>query len=159
MIDNPSSSAVIVVVGSPITLSCTSRGSPPDIFTFMKDGIPVTPSPSITAVSHTNTIAVFRADYSITSATSVHAGTYTCTVTNPIGSDSETIIVNVTGWSYIKILIDLIILMCLHVRMFYSISMYELNEVVNTVSFRIMNVVSSHFCKYHIESDVHMYCM
>ena len=37
--------------------------------------------------------AVFRADYSIDSVTTSDSGTYTCTVTNPIGSDSATITV------------------------------------------------------------------
>ena len=49
-------------------------------------------------MTHTNTSAVFRADYSINSVTTSDSGTYTCTVTNPIGSDSETItVVVVTG--------------------------------------------------------------
>ena len=42
---------------------------------------------------YTNTSAVFRADYSIDSITTGDSGTYTCTVTNPIGSDSATIAV------------------------------------------------------------------
>ena len=46
-------------------------------------------------MTHTNTSAVFHADYSINSVTTSDNGTYTCTVTNPIGSDSETITVNV----------------------------------------------------------------
>jgi len=97
MIDPPSSSTVTVVVGSPLTLSCTSRGSPPDTFTWRKDGSPLVQSTSIITVTYTNTSAVFRADYSINSVTASNSGTYTCTVTNPIGSDSETIIVNVMG--------------------------------------------------------------
>ena len=64
----------------------------------MKDGSPLTPPPSVTTVSHTNSTAVFRVDYFATSATSVHVGTFTCIVTNPIGSDSEAITVSVTGW-------------------------------------------------------------
>jgi len=95
MIDPPSSSNVTVVVGSPLTLSCTSRGSPPDTFTWRKDSGPIVQSTSITTVNHTNTNAVFRADYSINSVTTSDSGTYTCTVINPIGSDSETITVNV----------------------------------------------------------------
>ena len=95
MIDPPSSSNVTVVVGPPLTLSCTSRGSPPDTFTWRKDSGPIVQSTSITTVNHTNTNAVFRADYSINSVTTNDNGTYTCTVTNPIGSDSETITVNV----------------------------------------------------------------
>ena len=76
-------------------LSCTSRGSPPDTFTWRKDSGPIIQSTSITTVTHTNTNAVFRADYSINSVTTSDSGTYTCSVTNPIGNDSETITVNV----------------------------------------------------------------
>ena len=93
MIDTPSSSTLIVFIGSSLTLSCTSRGSPPDTFTWRKDSGPIIQSTSITTVTHTSTSAVFRADYSINSFVTSDAGTYTCTVTNPIGSDSETITV------------------------------------------------------------------
>ena len=98
MIDPPSSSSTVtVVVGSPLTLSCTSRGSPPDTFIWRKDSGPIVESTSITTMTHTDTSAVFRADYSINSVTTSDSGTYTCTVTNPIGSDSETITVTVVG--------------------------------------------------------------
>ena len=94
MIDTPSSSTVIVNIGDPLTLSCTSRGSPPDTFTWKKDNDPtVLQSTSIAAVDYTSTSAVFRADYSIDSVTTSDSGTYTCNVTNPIGSDSAIIIV------------------------------------------------------------------
>ena len=96
MIDRPSST-LTVDVGSSLKLSCTSRGSPPDTFTWRKDSNPIVQSTSITTVAHANTSAVFRADYSINSVTTRDSGTYTCTVTNPIGSDSETITVNVVG--------------------------------------------------------------
>ena len=92
VIDTPSSSTIAVNVGDPVTLSCTSRGSPPDTFTWRKDNDPtVLQSTSITAVDYTSTSAVFRADYSIDSVTTSDSGTYTCTVTNPIGSDSANI--------------------------------------------------------------------
>ena len=97
MIDPPSSSNVIVPVGSPLTLSCTSRGSPPDTFTWRKDSGPIVQSTSITSVTHTDTSAVFRANFSINSVTTSVSGTYKCTVTNPIGSDTETINVTVIG--------------------------------------------------------------
>ena len=48
-------------------------------------------------VTYTSTSTVFRADYSTDSVTTSDNGTYTCTVTNPIGSDSATIIVVVVG--------------------------------------------------------------
>ena len=96
VIDAPSSSTVTVNVNvsSSLTLSCTSRGSPPNTFTWSKDSVPtVLQSTSITVVNYTNTSAVFRADYSIDSVTTSDSGTYTCNVTNPIGSDSTTITV------------------------------------------------------------------
>ena len=92
MIDISSSSTVIVIVGSSLTLSCTSRNSPPDTFTWRKDGSPILQS-TTTAVDYTSTNAVFRTDYSIDSVTTSDSGTYTCTITNPIGSDSATITV------------------------------------------------------------------
>ena len=97
MIDPPSSSTVTVVVGDSLTLSCTSRGSPPDSFTWIKDGTPAPPTPTLTTVTHSTTTAIFRSDYTINNVTTSDSGTYTCTVTNPIGSDSETISVVVTG--------------------------------------------------------------
>ena len=96
VIDTPSSSTVTVNVGDPFTLSCTSRGSPPDTFTWRKDNGSVLQS-NTTPVSYTNAIAIFRANYSIDSVTTSDNGTYTCTVTNPIGNDSATITVVVIG--------------------------------------------------------------
>ena len=94
VIDTPSSYTVTVTIGSSLTLSCTSRGSPPDTFTWRKDNGPtVLQSTIITAVDYTSTSAEFRADYSIDSVTISDSGTYACTVTNPIGSDSTTITV------------------------------------------------------------------
>ena len=92
MIETPSSSTLAVAVGTPLTLSCTSQGSPPDTFTWRKDNGSVLES-TTTPVTYTNTIAIFRADYSIDNVTTSDTGTYTCTVTNPIGTDSTTIIV------------------------------------------------------------------
>ena len=97
MIDPPSLPTVTVSVGSPLTLPCTSRGSPPDTFTWRKDSGPMLQSTSITTVEHTSTTAVFHASYSIDGVTLDDSGSYTCTVTNPIGSDSETINVTVIG--------------------------------------------------------------
>ena len=85
-----------VNVGDPLMFSCTSRGSPPDTFTWRKDNGPVLQS-TTTPVTYTNTMAVFRANYSIASVSTSDSGTYTCNVTNPIGSDSATITVIVTG--------------------------------------------------------------
>jgi len=57
----------------------------------MKDGSPVTSSPTLNAVNHDSTNAEFRSDYKIYNVTRSDSGTYTCTVTNPIGSNSRTI--------------------------------------------------------------------
>ena len=48
-------------------------------------------------MEYTGITAVFRAGYSIDSVTTSDNGTYTCTVTNPIGSDSATITVVITS--------------------------------------------------------------
>ena len=100
MIDPPSSSTVTVVVGDSLTLSCTSQGSPPDTFTWMKDGTPAPLIPTVTTVTHDTTTAEFRSDYTINNVTTSDNGTYTCTVTNPIGSDSETITVVVVSGEF-----------------------------------------------------------
>ena len=81
-----------VTVGSPLTLTCTSSGSPPDTFIWMKDDVPITNSTSVTAVNYTNTTAVFSTKYTINSFGTNDIGTYTCTVSNPIGSDSRIVI-------------------------------------------------------------------
>ena len=100
VIDTPSSSTVTVNVGDHLTLNCTSQGSPPDTFTWRKDNnSTVLQSTNITAVNYTSTSAVFRANYSIASVTISDNGTYTCNVTNPIGSDTATITVVVIGKS------------------------------------------------------------
>ena len=92
---NSSSSSISVVDGYNITLSCTSSGSPPDTFTWMKDGDPtVLQSTSITAVTHDTTSAVFSIDYIIRNFSISDIGTYTCSVANPIGNDSATITVS-----------------------------------------------------------------
>ena len=98
MIDPPLSSNVTVVVGDSLTLSCNSQGSPPDTFTWMKDGTVLDPQPNIVTLAHDNTAANFQTNYTISNVITSDSGTYTCTVTNPIGSDSENItVVVVTG--------------------------------------------------------------
>ena len=98
VIDTPSSSTVTVTIGSSLTLSCTSRGSPPDTFIWRKDNDPtVLQSTSITTVDYTSTSAVFRTDYFIDSVTTSDNGTYTCIITNPIGSYSTTIMAVIIG--------------------------------------------------------------
>ena len=97
MIDPPSSSNVTVAVGNSFTLSCTSRGSPPDTFTWMKDCNVIDPQPNVVTLVHDTTFANFQTNYTISNVTTSDSGTYTCTVTNPIGSDDKTISVVVTG--------------------------------------------------------------
>ena len=92
VIDPISPNTMTVNVGDSLTLSCTSRGSPPDTFTWRKDNGPVLQS-TTTPVTYNANSAVFRADYSIDSVTTSDSGTYTCNVTNPIGSDMATITV------------------------------------------------------------------
>ena len=88
---------MLIPLNTYLILSCTSRGSPPDTFTWRKDSGPIVQSTSITAVIHNVDYAVFRADYPIGRAATSDNGTYTCTVTNPIGTDNETITVIVVG--------------------------------------------------------------
>ena len=96
-----STSNITTVAGTPLTLSCTSVNSPPDTFTWRKDNGPIINSTSITTLTHNNTSAVFRAYYFINSVTTSDSGTYTCIVTNPIGTDNKTINVTVTGmWTH-----------------------------------------------------------
>ena len=95
MITANSSSSISVVDGYNITLSCTSSGSPPDTFTWMKDGNPtVLQSTDIVTVTHTSTSAVFSINYTISNFNISDSGTYTCTVTNPIGSDNYSLAIN-----------------------------------------------------------------
>jgi len=93
-------SVVNARVGATLTLSCTSEGSPPDTFTWMKDGVLLMQSTAVVTVTHTDEIAVFRSDYTINKITTNDNGTYTCTVTNPFGSDTHSIDLipgNITG--------------------------------------------------------------
>ena len=83
---------VTAAVGSSLSLSCTSRGSPPDTFIWRKGNGPVLQS-TTTPVTYNANSAVFHTNYSIDSVTTSDSGTYTCTVTNPIGNDSTTIAV------------------------------------------------------------------
>jgi len=52
-------------------------------------------STNITTVTHDSTSAVFQANYSINNVTTSDNGTYMCTVTNLIGSDNQSITVEV----------------------------------------------------------------
>ena len=98
LITSYSLSTMDVAVGSPLTLTCTSSGSPPDTFIWMKNGVPIAHSTSITAVNYTNTTAVFSTNYTISNFNTSDIGTYTCTVSNPIGSDSKIVIGKYMIW-------------------------------------------------------------
>ena len=80
-----------IVFGRPLHLSCISSGSPPDTFIWMKDGVPITNSFSITALNYTNTTALFSITYTINNLSINDTGAYACTVRNPFGNDTKTI--------------------------------------------------------------------
>ena len=109
MIDPPSSSNLVIVVGNSLTLSCTSRGSPPDTFTWMKDGIVLDPQPNVVTLTHDSTTANFQTNYTISNVTTSDSGTYTCTVTNPIGSDNKAISVAVVTGELILLYVSTVL--------------------------------------------------
>ena len=88
---------MVQVIDYRLTLTCYSRGSQPDTFTWVKDGVPIAQSTSITTVILTSTRAEFRSYYTISRLNTSDIGSYTCTVTNNIGSDNHTINVTVIG--------------------------------------------------------------
>ena len=110
MIDPPSSSNLVVVVGNSLTLSCTSRGSPPDTFTWMKDGTVLDPQPNVVRLAHDSTTANFQINHTISNVTTSDSGTYTCTVTNPIGSDNKTISVAVVTGELILLYVSTVLM-------------------------------------------------
>ena len=108
-----SSSSVTIDVGSPLTLFCTSQGSPPDTFTWQKGGDQtVLQSTSVTAVDHTDTNAVFRAEYRFDIVTMDDNRTFTCTVTNPIGSNGFAITITTNGMYLKKYYLSILKLSC-----------------------------------------------
>ena len=80
--------------GDSVSLTCTSEGSPPDTFTWMKDGVQLQNNINTTSVTYTGSVAVFQSTYSISNISSSDIGNYTCTVSNPIGSDSLEIVLD-----------------------------------------------------------------
>jgi len=94
---------VKVPVRVSLTLSCTSRGSPPDAFTWTKDNSPIKPTPPLIMVIHNSIAAVFRSEYVINSVNTRDSGRYSCIATNPIGRDSQTIsVIALDGESIFK---------------------------------------------------------
>ena len=90
-------SNIDAVVRNTLTLSCTSEGSPPDTFTWMKDGVPITQSANVFTVAYNSNLTVFRSEYTIRRTATSDEGTYMCTVINPIGNDNHSIDVTITG--------------------------------------------------------------
>ena len=88
-------STVNVIIGSFLTLTCISSGSPPDTFSWIKDGIKIAKSANITTVHYNSSDAIFSISYTINDASISDNGTYTCNVTNPIGNDSHTFTINI----------------------------------------------------------------
>ena len=86
-------------IGFPLALSCTSEGSPPDTFTWSKDGYGLVSKEFVTVRSkvHTSSVAVFESEYLIRSLSLNDSGVYLCNATNPIGSGSRAITVTVFG--------------------------------------------------------------
>ena len=99
---------LLIGINSSFTLNCTSRGSPPDTFTWVKDNSVALPS-SIITVDYNSTTAVFRSEYYIERISTDDSGLYNCTVSNPLGSDSATIAVINAG-------------KCLHIFSFFYLA-------------------------------------
>ena len=96
-IDNPISPTV-AVVGSSLTLSCTSRRSPPNTFTWRRVYLNLfLQSTRIIALDYTNTSAVFRAEYTIHNITTSDSDIYDCIAENPRSSAIRGIRVDVNG--------------------------------------------------------------
>ena len=68
---------------------------------IMKDDDIVTQSTDITTVTYTNTTAVFTSSYTISNVSISDNGTYTCAVTNPIGTDNNSFTINIRKLLYI----------------------------------------------------------
>ena len=68
----------------------------------MKDGFRVTQSISINELTYDDNSAVFSSNYTISNFSLADNGTYTCTVTNPIGSDNYSFIANIGKFLYLK---------------------------------------------------------
>jgi len=93
-IDTPSPSHINRDAGVSVSLTCRSRGSVPDSFTWAQDGFSYG-SGTTTAETFTSSSAVYRSTYTINNAQTYHTGTWTCTVSNLIGSDSASITLQV----------------------------------------------------------------
>ena len=88
-------STVNVIIGSSLTLTCISSGSPPDTFSWIKDGILIAQSANITTIHYNSTDAIFSTSYTINYGNISDNGIYSRIVTNPIGSDNHTFTVNI----------------------------------------------------------------
>ena len=79
------------------TLTCVSTGSPATTVTWEKDGVPLSNDSCIYQLTQTvtdRTTSTYSNVLTVSEATPTGvAGTYTCTVSNQIGSDTEGFIV------------------------------------------------------------------
>ena len=58
----------------------------------MKDGTPAPLTPNLTTITHDSTTAEYCSECIINNVTTTDGGTYTCSIANPIGSDSLNIL-------------------------------------------------------------------